>query len=189
MSRTPHETTSDTTGGNRRSDGVGGGETSCRIHATAIAVGASGVIIKGASGRGKSSLALRALARAPNAFLGDAVLLIADDQVEITRNGTVLRATVPAAIAGQLEVRGVGIVSVPCLQGGADIRLIVRLTDAAKIERMPPSAQVESLLGQRVAAVDIDPADPAAVEKILIALRELGAGTVGAGAGGRGAKT
>lgn len=181
MSRTPRTAaTGESTDGSTRRDGA----TACRLHATAIAVGSSGVLIMGASGRGKSNLALRTLARAPNTFLSEAVTLIADDQVDIERTDGALRATAPATIAGKLEVRGVGIVNVPHMQSGAVVRLIVRLTDTATIERLPLSPQVEAVLGQPVPTVDIDPADPAAVEKILVALRELGGGT-----GRQGAKT
>lgn len=71
------------------------------LHATTVSIEGKGVLILGPSGSGKSSLALQLIA------LGAG--LVADDRTEITRNGQVLTATVPSAIQGIIEARGVGI--------------------------------------------------------------------------------
>lgn len=59
------------------------------------------MLIVGPSGSGKSSLALQLIS------LGAG--LVADDRTQITLKGGALIATVPAAIRGMIEARGVGI--------------------------------------------------------------------------------
>ena len=73
------------------------------IHASAVTFGARGLLILGASGSGKSSLALELMA------LG--AVLVADDRVIMTPdlNGG-LRMSAPAALEGLIEARGVGLI-------------------------------------------------------------------------------
>ncbi|KAJ04609.1 HPr kinase/phosphorylase [Sulfitobacter mediterraneus] len=75
------------------------------LHATSVSVEGHAVLILGASGTGKSALALQLIALGAE--------LVADDRTIITRNSKTLRASVPEAIAGQIEARGVGILGVP----------------------------------------------------------------------------
>ncbi len=74
------------------------------LHASAVAVAGRGLLILGASGAGKSGLALRMMA------LG--ARLVADDQVLLTRVEGGLMAEAPARLAGLVEARGVGILRV-----------------------------------------------------------------------------
>ncbi|RMD94668.1 MAG: hypothetical protein D6811_02350, partial [Alphaproteobacteria bacterium] len=71
------------------------------LHASAVGLEGRGVLILGASGAGKSSLALELMARG--------AALVADDRVWLTRRGTAVILTPPAAIAGRIEARGVGL--------------------------------------------------------------------------------
>ena len=96
------------------------------IHATAVAVGRRGALIRGPSGSGKSDLALRCLAICPSALLRDVVKLVADDQVILRREQSGLVATAPPTLRGRLEVRGVGILEV-AVAGEADIVLVADL--------------------------------------------------------------
>lgn len=99
-----------------------------RLHASAVALGDDGVLITGAAGAGKSTLALELIAMG--------ALLISDDQTEITPgNPPMLNAS--AAIAGQLEIRGVGIVDL-AYRNRVPLRLIVDL-DGAEATRLPES--------------------------------------------------
>lgn len=83
------------------------------VHATAVVVGEIGVLIRGRSGSGKSTLARQLLARAAQA--GRFACLVSDDRVTLSRShGRVVAHVVPA-IAGLLEVRGIGIIEVPFL--------------------------------------------------------------------------
>jgi serine kinase of HPr protein (carbohydrate metabolism regulator) len=78
------------------------------IHASAVLVGARALLIRGPSGSGKSCLALALLQEAERGALRFA-RLVADDraQVEATHGRLLVRPA--AALAGMLEVRGLGI--------------------------------------------------------------------------------
>ena len=93
-----------------------------RIHGTCVARYGGGVLLLGESGAGKSDLALR--------LLDHGFILVADDQVEIDGH----RASAPPALAGLLEVRGLGIVRLPFLSD-IDLKLAVLLTHHS--DRMP----------------------------------------------------
>lgn len=105
-----------------------------RLHATAIAFEDKGTLIIGASGSGKSSLALRLMA------LG--CQLISDDQTELSRRGVMLWASAPAAIRGLIEARGVGLLQAASTE--AAIELVVDL-DQIETERLPNMHQREFL--------------------------------------------
>ena len=79
-----------------------------RIHATCVVIGEAGILIRGASGAGKSSLARALLAGA--ALAGRFGRLVGDDRVEIAALNGRLVARPVKPIEGRLEVRGVGIV-------------------------------------------------------------------------------
>jgi HPr kinase/phosphorylase len=98
------------------------------LHASCVAVDGRGILIRGASGTGKSALALQLMA------LG--ARLIADDQTILTRIDNRLQANCPAATRGMIEARGVGILAADTLDH-ADILLIVDL-DRTETERLPP---------------------------------------------------
>jgi HPr kinase/phosphorylase len=78
------------------------------IHASAVLVGARAVLIRGQSGAGKSRLVvdlLRAPATPPTPF----VRLVADDRAHIWAVHGRLLVSAPEALAGLIEVRGLGI--------------------------------------------------------------------------------
>jgi serine kinase of HPr protein (carbohydrate metabolism regulator) len=81
------------------------------IHATAIVLGTKGYLLTGPSGVGKSTLALALLSGAMNRGLYAA--LVGDDQVFVSKENGRIIAQGPASIAGLIEVRGTGILSVP----------------------------------------------------------------------------
>lgn len=95
-----------------------------QIHASCAARYGQGVLVLGPSGSGKSSLIL--------AMVGSGYMLVADDQV-IVEEGM---ARCPAALAGLLEIRGVGIVRLPHLRR-ARLRMTVKLEAG---DRMPDPA-------------------------------------------------
>jgi serine kinase of HPr protein (carbohydrate metabolism regulator) len=106
------------------------------VHATTVEIGGLGVLIRGPSGSGKSDLALRLI----DAGAG----LVADDQTELSVRGSRLAARCPDAIAGLLEVRGVGLVRLPPL-AWAPVGLVVDLVEPGTVERMPEPAIAEYL--------------------------------------------
>src|SRR3954453_3367122 len=79
-----------------------------RIHATCVVIGEAGILIRGASGSGKSSLAGALLAGAARA--GRFGRLVGDDRVEVAALNGRLVARPVKPIEGRLEVRGPGIV-------------------------------------------------------------------------------
>lgn len=98
------------------------------LHATCVAIEGTGVVIRGASGSGKSDLALR--------LIDQGAALVADDCCEVTADAGRLFAAVPAAIAGKIEVRGYGIVDMAHLEI-APVGLVADLMPEAEIERLP----------------------------------------------------
>ncbi len=99
-------------------------------HGTCVAWDDRGVLILGASGRGKSALALQLMA------LGGT--LVADDRVVLQADGGRLVATCPPAITGLIEARGVGILNAAC-QAAATMALVVDL-DRSADQRLPDRA-------------------------------------------------
>ena len=97
------------------------------MHATCVDVNGSGVLIVGRSGSGKSSLAINLLA------LGST--LVADDQCELVRKNNKIRISKPASLPKSIEIRGVGLVSVPMINE-TSLDWIVNMDELEK-ERMP----------------------------------------------------
>ena len=90
-------------------------------------INGSGVLIVGSSGSGKSSLAINLLA------LGSK--LVADDQCELIKNNNRFRVSKPASLPNSIEIRGVGLVSVPMVVE-TSLDWVVDM-DEAETERMP----------------------------------------------------
>lgn len=108
--------------------------TAPTVHATAVVIGEAGVLIRGNSGSGKSSLAFALVDAARQRGLSAA--FVADDRVELTAvNGRVV-ARCPKTILGLAERWGRGIEKVDCLPA-AVIRLVVDLVEPASVARMP----------------------------------------------------
>lgn len=105
------------------------------VHATAVLLQAGGLLLRGASGAGKSSLAMRLIDRG--------AMLVADDRVCLSARDGVLYAAPPPVLAGLIEVRGLGILRLPYAPLAA-IRLMLDLGGGA--ERMPEEAE-EAILG------------------------------------------
>jgi len=101
------------------------------VHASAVLIGGCGVLIRGASGSGKSSLVLGLIDRDPSS-----TRLVADDRVHLDADRGRLFAAVPEAIAGKLEIRGQGIVEVPHVSP-AVICLVVDLLPRNRCPRLP----------------------------------------------------
>jgi hypothetical protein len=91
------------------SDAAAPARDDATIHATAVAIGESGVLIRGPSGTGKSRLALMLIAAA--ARQGHFARLVGDDRVRLTTADGRVIARAPDAIAGFIEERGTGILA------------------------------------------------------------------------------
>jgi HPr kinase/phosphorylase len=123
-----------------------------RMHGSCVSRDGDAILVVGPPGSGKSDLALR--------LLSHGFELVADDQVDIA-NGV---ASCPAALAGLLEARGLGIVRLP-YRPQARLALIVELDGPA--DRMPLPRQHPEL---RLPIVRIDAAAASAPEKVALAL-------------------
>ena len=135
------------------------------IHATSVAIGGQAVLLRGESGSGKSDLALRMIDRGG--------LLISDDYTQIHRSGDDVIAVSAANIGGQIEVRGVGIVTLPFL-ARAPVGLVVMLTgkDGREPERMPPEGRTVRLCGVDLPCLELTARHASTPLKIELALRE-----------------
>jgi HPr kinase/phosphorylase len=112
-------------------------------HASAVLVGARAVLIQGPSGSGKSRLALGLLQAGESGTLRFA-RLVGDDRVHVEASHGRLLVRPAAALAGQIEVRGLGIRRVthePVVVVG----LVVEL-GAADAERLPAPNQQQIVL-------------------------------------------
>ena len=136
------------------------------VHATCVAIGGQGVLLRGAPGAGKSDLALR--------LIEEGAVLVADDQVALTNTGEALLAAPPARIAGMLEVRGIGIVRMDFLPQ-CPVRLVVDLVPPEAVERMPEAGTVD-LCGHGIAQVQLAPFEASAPAKVRLALSRVAAG-------------
>jgi hypothetical protein len=131
------------------------------IHATCVAIDGQGVVMIGPSGSGKSDLALRLIDRG--------AMLVADDRCELNLSSGVLMCGPPAALAGKIEVRGIGIMERPW-QAPVPVRLAVRLVD--HYPRMP-GRQIEVLGGLVVAAMALSAVEASAAIKVELVLAEM----------------
>jgi serine kinase of HPr protein (carbohydrate metabolism regulator) len=107
------------------------------IHASAVVIAEAGVIIRGASGSGKSRLALALIesARCGGVF----ARLVGDDRIRLESANERLIARGHPLILGQIEQRGAGILRRPSLSG-AVVRLVVDIVAAAEAARYPAPA-------------------------------------------------
>ncbi len=141
------------------------------VHGTCVAISGAGALLRGAPGSGKSDLALRFI----SLFGGDdrereAACLVADDQVLLSRWGQGLAARSPKAIAGQLEVRGLGIVEVAHCKR-ISVTLIVDLAAPEDVPRLPRDPlPCEDILGVATPVLKLNPFEVSSPVKLKLAL-------------------
>jgi serine kinase of HPr protein (carbohydrate metabolism regulator) len=133
------------------------------VHATCVAIGERGVLIRGPSGSGKSDLALRLIDRGAR--------LVSDDYTILSERGGRLSACAPERIAGKLEVRGVGILD---LAPAADVPVCL-VADLGQVpERLPDAHGETSLLGTVLPALPLAALEASAPLKLEQALLRFG---------------
>jgi len=135
-----------------------------RIHGTCVAVEGRGALLRGASGSGKSDLALRLIERGAQ--------LISDDQVIVEKDGDGLRALAEPRLHGKLEVRGVGLLEVPHVQV-APLLAVFDLCAAKDVPRLPKAEWAELLPGTQVRAFRLAPFEASAPDKVRLTLAAL----------------
>lgn len=144
------------------------------IHATLITVEGRGVLIKGPSGSGKSDLALRLITCQFAPYLCETQpKLVADDQVQLIIRDGRLFGSAPANLQGLLEVRQLGIETVPFAKQSM-VNLCVSLTPEKDIERLPSNpAAIEIINTIELPSILLDPHQLSAPQKLLMALKNI----------------
>jgi HPr kinase/phosphorylase len=123
-----------------------------RLHGSCVTRDGDAILVVGPPGCGKSDLVLRLLSRGFE--------LVADDQVDIV-DGI---ASCPDALAGLLEVRGLGIVRLP-YQTQVRLALVVELDGQS--DRLPLPRQHHEL---GLPVVRLDATAASAPDKVALAL-------------------
>jgi len=129
------------------------------VHASAVLAGPRAILIRGPAGAGKSRLAL-ALIQAAECGLIAFARLVGDDRIELAASHGRLLARPPPALAGLIEVRGLGIRRLEH-EPVAVVGLVVDLA-IAEAERLPGTAALETAVaGIRLPHLAIGPgSDP-----------------------------
>ena len=139
------------------------------IHASCVAIGGRGILLRGPSGSGKSDLALRLIDRYADCRL------VSDDRTDLVVREGLLYASAPARIAGLLELRGVGIVTLP-FHTEAAIALLIDLVPRDAVPRLPiadGSSQADqsiTLAGLTLPGLALHAFDASTPAKIRLAL-------------------
>ena len=141
------------------------------IHATCVALGGKGVLLLGASGAGKSDLALR--------LIDSGAELVADDRTLLFEKNGALHAKAPPSIKGLLEIRGVGIIALPA-RASVKLALAVQLgREGARLPHMrffsPPRALAQNT---KLPQITLNPHYASTPAKIRAALRAFSQGTL-----------
>jgi HPr kinase/phosphorylase len=136
------------------------------IHASAVLVGARALLIRGPSGSGKSRLAFDLISAAggPVRF----ARLVADDRAELEAAGGRLLVRPAPALAGLIEVHGLGIRRLP-YEPVAVVGLVADLA-AVDAQRLPEREQTRVIIdGIALARIAVAPGE-AALPRVIAAL-------------------
>ena len=126
------------------------------IHGVLVDVAGMGVLLTGASGIGKSEVALELVHRGHR--------LVADDSVIIKRVNDLLIGRAPDMIRHMLEIRGVGIINVERLFGSVAVRVnksvdavfeLVNWQEGKTYERIGSENPTEEILGVAIPKLQI----------------------------------
>ena len=115
------------------------------VNASCVSIGGRGLLITGEPGSGKSSLAL--------ALIDRGAVLIGDDGATLTLAGGRVVASPPPNIGGLIEVRNVGLISLPTTS--APLALVVKLS--RDTQRQPHEAGTHVLLGEPLPLIALWP--------------------------------
>jgi serine kinase of HPr protein (carbohydrate metabolism regulator) len=146
--------------------------TSTTVHASAVLVGSRAVLIRGPSGAGKSRLAVE-LIEAARCGLVRFARLVGDDRVHLEAAGGRLLVRPAEALAGLVEVRGVGIIRLPH-EPSAVVGLVVDL-GVADAERLPVEREkITDIQGIALPRLAVAP-NSAALQTVLALLNSADA--------------
>lgn len=142
--------------------------TGKNFHCSIVQIEGIGILIKGHSGSGKTSLALGLMEHASRENMTFA--LVSDDQAILERRDNCLFASAPKSIKGKVEIRGYGIVEKPVLER-TTIGLIVELTPDENIQRMP-ERETATILNVSLPFIKVPQRHEAAAMRIVFAFLE-----------------
>lgn len=160
------------------------------LHASAVRIDKIGILIRGASGSGKSRLALALLEQAgalrptklstdephrpdePQSLDQCPTALIGDDYLDITSSQIELKASPAQGLEGLMEMRGLGILSMPWCTD-APLHLAIDLLPMDAMDRLPGTGST-TLKDQSLSHLNIPIGDLAhQVLMVRMALRTL----------------
>jgi serine kinase of HPr protein (carbohydrate metabolism regulator) len=131
------------------------------IHATSVMIDGRALLLAGPSGCGKSDLALRLIDRGAK--------LVSDDYTTLAVRGGTLFASPPAAIAGRIEVRSIGLDDM-AFAPEAPVALMLALDEVP--ERLPSEPiPTRALLGVAIPTLPLAAFEGSAAIKAEAALR------------------
>ncbi|MFN3945522.1 MAG: HPr kinase/phosphorylase [Allosphingosinicella sp.] len=136
------------------------------IHASCVAIGGRAVLLAGRSGSGKSDLAMRLIDRG--------AALVSDDYTLVRRVEGRLLASPPATIAGRIELRGIGLLTLP-FTSDAPVALLIDLDRMP--ERLPEADERRTIAGVPLPVIGLAGLEPSAPIKVEQALALFGTRT------------
>jgi serine kinase of HPr protein (carbohydrate metabolism regulator) len=142
------------------------------VHASAVLTGARALLIRGPSAAGKSSLTLSLLLAAQSGLL-PFVRLVGDDRVHLEAHHGRLLVRPAAALAGLIEVRGLGIRRV-AHEPVAVVGTVVDLA-ASDAERMPSEPSTTAVCGIELPRLAVAVEGDALAQVLAFLLPSLGA--------------
>ncbi len=129
-------------------------------HASCVSVDGKGILLLSESGAGKSDLALR--------LIHAGAVLVSDDQVILMQKGNTLLASPPEKIAGLIEARGIGLLTMP-YQQDIPLALVVQLVERKAVSRLPEPAFFDCF-GVQVPLLSLHAFDESVCAKIFLYL-------------------
>ncbi len=133
-----------------------------KVHSTSVVIEDAGVMITGKSGFGKSDLALR--------LIDSGATLISDDVTICEKIGDSIFLFPPNETKGLLEVREIGIMTVPYIEN-IKLSLFVELVET-EIDRLPQKS-FKKLLNIKINKIKIQGKNSSSVAKIKLKINEI----------------
>jgi len=133
-----------------------------KVHSTSVVIEDAGVMITGKSGFGKSDLALR--------LIDSGATLISDDVTICEKIGDSIFLFPPYETKGLLEVREIGIMTVPYIEN-IKLSLLVELVET-EIDRLPQKSFTK-LLNIKIKKIKIQGKNSSSVAKIKLKINEI----------------
>lgn len=142
------------------------------LHANALLLGEKGLLLRGPSGAGKSALTLALISRFQ--AQGDFARLVGDDRVGVEASHGRLVARPHPAIAGLLEIRGLGLARV-AFEAACVLHAIVDICGAEETPPRHPEAheKIASICGIALPRLAAKDCSDVSVARIAFFLQEI----------------